>query len=291
MNPDNIFDLPFLDNVAFPILLGVFVLLASLEFFFVLRPWEVKRLPRWVHNSLLAITGLPLARLFLLPVTIYAAYLFQQNNIGLFNITEWPLWLEWVLGILILDYAIYIWHRLNHRVPFLWRFHNVHHADVEMDISTAFRFHFGELLLSIPFRLIVIAISGVSPMMLLVYEVIFESATLFHHSNIKLPRWLEGGLLKVIVTPRMHGIHHSIVKNETDSNYSTVFNWWDRLHGTKRLDIRQEKIVIGVPAYREENDNKVWMLLVHPFRKQRNWKLSDATVPQRKPEEREEVFK
>ena len=291
MNPDNIFDLPFLDNIGFPILLGVFVLLASLEFFFVLRPWGVKRLPRWVHNSLLAITGLPLARLFLLPVTIYAAYLFQQNNIGLLNIAEWPLWLKWILGILILDYAIYIWHRLNHRVPFLWRFHNVHHADVEMDISTAFRFHFGELLLSIPFRLIVIALSGVSPMMLLVYEVVFESATLFHHSNIKLPRWLEGSLLKVIVTPRMHGIHHSIVKNETDSNYSTVFNWWDRLHGTKRLDIRQEKIVIGVPAYREENDNKVWMLLVHPFRKQRSWKLSDGTVPQRRPEEREEVFK
>ncbi len=291
MNKDNIFDLPFMDNVAFPILIGVFAFFALLEFFIVLRPWKAKRLPRWVHNALLSITGLPLARFLLLPVTVYSAYYFGQHNIGILNWVQLPVWLEWTLGLLVLDYAIYIWHRLNHRVPFLWRFHNVHHADTEMDISTAIRFHFGELLMSIPFRLIVIAISGVSPMMLLLFEVIFESATLFHHSNIKLPKWLEGGLVRFIVTPRMHGIHHSIVKDETDSNYSTVLNWWDRLHGTKRLDVKQENIIIGVPAYRENADNKFWMLLIHPFKKQREWKLRNGTIPERREEEKEEVFR
>lgn len=291
MNTHNLFDLPFLDNVAFPILLVVFAILALLEFFLVLRPWVKSRWTRWIHNSLVSLTGLPLARLFLLPITVYSAYLCRENHIGLFNWVEWPKWLEWLLGMLILDYAIYIWHRLNHRVAFLWRFHNVHHVDTEMDISTALRFHFGELLLSIPFRLMIIVLSGVSPMVLLVYEVIFESATLFHHSNIRLPIWFENVLIKLIVTPRMHGIHHSIVKEETDSNYSTVLNWWDRLHGTKRLNVKQENIVIGVPAYRGKNDNKFWMLLAHPFLRQRPWQFPDHTVPIRKAEEREDVLK
>lgn len=291
MNEDNIFDLPFLDQVAAPILTSVFVILAILEFFIVFRPWQKSRVERWLHNGLLSVTGLPLARLLLLPLTVYAAYYAQQNEVGLLNSLSLPSWVNWILGMLFLDYGIYVWHRLNHRIPLLWRFHNVHHADTEMDISTAVRFHFGELLLSIPFRLVVIGITGVSPLMLLVYEIVFESATLFHHSNIKLPKWLEAILTKVIITPRMHGIHHSIVKEETDSNYSTVLNWWDRLHGTKKLDVKLENIVIGVPAYREDKDNKFWMLLVHPFKKQRPWKLKNGDVPVRSNQEKEKVFK
>jgi len=225
-----------------------------------------------------------------LPVTLFVAGWCQREGIGLLNWISFPTWLAWPIGLLALDYGIYHWHRINHLVPFLWRFHNVHHADVEMDISTAIRFHFGEQLFSIPFRMIVIALSGVSPMMLLVYELVFEAATLFHHSNIRMPKKLEGFIVKLIVTPRMHGIHHSIVKDETDSNYSTVLNVWDRIHNTRRLDVPQEKITIGVPAYRSEKDNKFWRLLILPFTKQRGWVREDQSVPKREVADKEDVF-
>ncbi|HCQ16472.1 MAG TPA: sterol desaturase family protein, partial [Cryomorphaceae bacterium] len=173
---------------------------------------------------------MPAGRILLLPATVALAYYCDEENIGLLNTVQMPAWLQWGLGLLVLDYAIYLWHRANHIFPFLWRFHNVHHIDPEMDVSTGIRFHIGEMLLSIPFRCLIILVSGVSPMMLLVYELIFEAATLFHHSNIRLPLLLERVVVEFIVTPRMHGIHHSMVERETNSNYSTVLNIWDRIH-------------------------------------------------------------
>ncbi|WP_417612210.1 sterol desaturase family protein [Owenweeksia hongkongensis] len=283
-------EIPFMDNVAFPILLGLFILLVILEFVIVLRPWKTSRWFRWINNSLVAVTGLPTARLLLLPATLFMATLCQAEGFGLLNWLEFPAWVAWPSGLLALDYAMYHWHRINHLVPFLWRFHNVHHADMEMDISTAIRFHFGEQLFSIPYRLIVISLFGVSPMMVLVYELVFEAATLFHHSNIRLPKKVEGLLVKLIVTPRMHGIHHSVVKNETDSNYSTVLNVWDRIHSTRRLNIPQKKITIGVPAYRSKNDNKFWRLLILPFTKQRGWVYEDQSVPERDATDKTQVF-
>ena len=279
-----------MDNVAFPVLLGLFAILALLEFIIVLRPWKKSRWFRWINNSLVAATGLPTARLLLLPATIFLATWCQAEGFGLLNWIHFPEWIAWPLGLLFLDYAMYHWHRINHLFPFLWRFHNVHHADVEMDISTAIRFHFGEQLLSIPYRLIIIALTGVSPLMLLVYELIFEAATLFHHSNIRLPKRLEGYIVKLIVTPRMHGIHHSVIKEETDSNYSTVLNVWDRIHGTRKLNIPQEKITIGVPAYRADSDNKFLRLLILPFTRQRGWVSEDQSVPKRNAEDKQEVF-
>ncbi|WP_083828018.1 sterol desaturase family protein [Owenweeksia hongkongensis] len=283
-------EIPFMDNVAFPILLGLFILLVILEFVIVLRPWKTSRWFRWINNSLVAVTGLPTARLLLLPATLFMATLCQAEGFGLLNWFEFPVWVAWPVGLLALDYAMYHWHRINHLVPFLWRFHNVHHADMEMDISTAIRFHFGEQLFSIPYRLIVISLFGVSPMMVLVYELVFEAATLFHHSNIRLPKKMEGLMVKLIVTPRMHGIHHSVVKNETDSNYSTVLNVWDRIHSTRRLNIPQEKITIGVPAYRSKADNKFWRLLILPFTKQRGWVYEDQSVPERDATDKTQVF-
>ncbi|MGB0176453.1 MAG: sterol desaturase family protein, partial [Owenweeksia sp.] len=252
MNTSNPLDLPFMDTCAFPILVSVFIAFTLLEFFIVLRPWQRSRWKRWVHNSLIALIGLPAARLLLLPATVALAYYCSQTDIGLLNLVELPSWAEWTIGLLVLDYAIYLWHRANHIFPFLWRFHNVHHIDLEMDISTGIRFHIGEMLLSIPFRCIVILLSGVSPMMLLIYEVIFEAATLFHHSNIRLPLRLERFLVQIVVTPRMHGIHHSIVEQETNSNFSTVLNVWDRLHQTRYLKVKQDALTLGVPAYRGE---------------------------------------
>ncbi len=264
-SPDAPFALPMMDEMGFWILLGAFAFFLFLESLFALRQRNHTRKNRWWNNSLVAVFGLPAARLLLLPLTVGYAYFLGTKDFGLLNWVEWPAWLEITVGMLILDYAIYIWHRLNHGIPFLWRFHQVHHIDLDMDISTGIRFHVGELLMSIPFRLVIITFSGVSPLILLLYEVIFEAATLFHHSNIRLPLWFERILVKFIVTPRSHGIHHSLVKSETDSNYSTVLNWWDRLHRTAVFNVPQRWVHIGVPAFREGKRKFVWVSDVAAF--------------------------
>lgn len=156
----------------------------------------------------------------------------------------------------MLDYGNYLWHLLNHYVPFLWRFHNVHHIDLDLDVTTAIRFHYGEIVLSVFSRGAIILILGASPLLILVYEIFFEAATNFHHSNLRLPYHWEKLITKFIVTPRMHGIHYSIVKRETDSNFSVIFSFWDRIHQTLRLNIPSHAINIGVPAYRKMSNKR-----------------------------------
>jgi sterol desaturase/sphingolipid hydroxylase (fatty acid hydroxylase superfamily) len=178
---------------------------------------------------------------------------------------------QFLLSFLLMDVTFYWWHVANHRVPFLWRFHNVHHIDPDLDVSTAFRFHFGEVALSSAFRAIQIGAIGLSAPSFAVYEIAFQANTLFQHSNVRLPARLERLLNLFLVTPRMHGIHHSQARAETNSNYSVVFSWWDRLHRTLGLDVPQSGIVIGVPAYSEPEDNTLWNALLIPFRPQRDY--------------------
>jgi sterol desaturase/sphingolipid hydroxylase (fatty acid hydroxylase superfamily) len=210
------------------------------------------------------------------------AYRTQQSQWGLVNLLPVPPLARSLIAFLLLDYTVYVWHWLNHRVPFLWRFHNVHHTDLDLDVSTAFRFHFGELLLSVFYRSAQVELIGVGPVLALVYEVVMEGATEFHHSNWRLPLRLERALNWVVVTPRMHGIHHSIVERETNSNWSVIFSWCDRLHRTVRLDIPQEAITIGVPAYRDPRELTLFSLLAMPFRRQRpTWRLPNGAHPDR----------
>jgi sterol desaturase/sphingolipid hydroxylase (fatty acid hydroxylase superfamily) len=160
----------------------------------------------------------------------------------------------------------------------------VHHIDPDLDVSTSFRFHFGEVLYSLVFRALQVYVLGISLITYLVYELVFQCATMFHHSNVRLPIVVERALNKIMVTPRMHGIHHSIVKGETNSNYAVIFRWWDLLHGTLRLNVKQSDIVIGVPAYLEPQDNQFLNLLILPFRRQRSyWGLSAENQQKRSP--------
>jgi len=154
---------------------------------------------------------------------------------------------------------------------------------LDLDVSTAARFHFGEMVFSIGFLALAVVAFGIPPIMLLVFFLCLEVATLFHHSNWRLPIRLERILNSIVVTPRMHGIHHSIVQRETNSNWGTVFCWWDKLHRTLRRDIPQNEITIGVAAYRDEKELTFGQLLVLPFRKQREWRLPNGLEPDRKP--------
>lgn len=179
-------------------------------------------------------------------------------------------WWRPVAGFLLMDLSFYYWHRLNHRLPWLWRFHLVHHTDPDLDVSTAFRFHFGEILLSTVLRITQVLFIGLSLGTFVIYELAMMLNTLFHHSNVRLPTRCERWLNMVLVTPRMHGIHHSQRRTEADSNYSVVLPWWDALHRSLRLDVPQEQLHIGVPAYTKAADNRWWSLLTIPFRRQRD---------------------
>ena len=205
--------------------------------------------------------------------------------VGLIHLIALPPVLGGPLAFLLMDLSFYYWHLLNHRVPVLWRFHNVHHMDPDLDVTTALRFHFGELALSAGFRVVQIVLIGVSPWTFAVYEMVFQANTLFHHSNLRLPIRLERPLNKLLVTPRMHGIHHSQVRREANSNYGVVFPWWDRLHRTLGLNVPQSAVRIGVPAYLDPRDNRLWSALAQPFRRQRDyWRRPDGTLVTREPE-------
>jgi sterol desaturase/sphingolipid hydroxylase (fatty acid hydroxylase superfamily) len=151
-----------------------------------------------------------------------------------------PSLVETALAVLLLDYTLYIWHVLTHKVPLLWRLHRVHHSDLDLSASTALRFHFVEMIVSAPWRAAQVVLIGVSPRQLSLWQTLTTMAILFHHSNTRLPLAIERALARVVVTPRMHGIHHSIVERETDSNWGTIFSLPDYLHRTVRLNVPQQ---------------------------------------------------
>jgi sterol desaturase/sphingolipid hydroxylase (fatty acid hydroxylase superfamily) len=231
---------------------------------------RVRPLPeRLVTNVLMVTIAALVLRLVMFPAALGAAAGAEAAGVGLLRWASLPAPVAAVAGFVLLDWSIYVWHRLNHRVPWLWRFHVVHHTDLDLDVSTAFRFHGGELLLSIGWRTLVIVALGPSAGLLVVYEVATQSATAFHHSNWRLPPRLERGLGLVLVTPSMHGIHHSVVEAETNANWSVIFAVWDRLHRTWRGQPPNETLTIGLPAWRDPRELGVRTLLAMPFRRQR----------------------
>jgi sterol desaturase/sphingolipid hydroxylase (fatty acid hydroxylase superfamily) len=219
-------------------------------------------------NVLLAVIAALVVRLAVVPVGLAVAAVAERRGFGLLHWLALPTTIAWIAGLLLLDYTMYLWHRLNHRVPLLWRFHLVHHTDLDLDVSTALRFHAGELLLSCGWRAAQVAVIGPPVALVIVFEVVFETATAFHHSNWRLPLALDRALAALVVTPRMHGIHHSTLEAETNSNWSVMLSCWDRLHRTLRLERHGEPpLVIGLPAYRTPLG--AWRLLALPFARQR----------------------
>lgn len=261
---------------------GVALSLFLLERFFPLRTARHALIARLIIN--LCISGLAFGVVAgtIRPIIVPALHLVEGYSIGLLHIVNMPTAVRYVLAFLLLDLSFYYWHVANHKLPLLWRFHNVHHIDPDLDVSTAFRFHAGEILLSTGFRVVQILIIGASAGIYLSYEVIFQTGTLFHHSNLRLPIAIERWLNRVVVTPRMHGIHHSQVREETNANYAVVFSWWDRLHRTLRLNIPQAEITIGIPGYTHPQDNTLWQALVMPVQRQRDyWRRPNGTTVER----------
>ncbi len=253
------------------ILITLFIIVFLLESKFQLRKRVQSRWKRMVVNFGVSIPSFALLRLLFIPVMVWLSYKNEKWQFGINYLFDAPVWLKAVITFLMLDYTNYLWHIVLHKMPLMWRFHLVHHTDLDLDITTSFRFHFGELIGSVFFRGAAVIIIGISPLMVLIYEMAFEASNEFQHSNMKIPFPLERMLNKILVTPRMHGIHHSIKKRETDSNFSIIFSFWDRLHKTMRLNVAQSEIVTGVPVYPFEKELTTAKLLKLPFTKIRKW--------------------
>src|ERR1044071_9789750 len=249
------------------LVLGAFGALVWLERRRPLREERESKLKRSARNLAVAAAGAAAIRLTETPLAERLTALVERKRWGLLKLVRLPLWVEVAASVVLLDYTLYLWHVLTHRVPQLWRFHVVH--DIDIDATTALRFHFAELALSVPWRAAQILVLGVSPRALSIWQTLLMLSIIFHHSNVRLPEVLERRLNLLVVTPRMHGIHHSTMKEETDSNWSSGLTIWDRLHGTLRLDVPQGTIDIGVPAYREPREVGLASMLALPFGEER----------------------
>lgn len=267
-------------------LIALFLLLLLGELTRPLRRRKRGLMYRWTMNAI--ITGLSYAAgtAVVRPVALGIGAWSEAHSFGLLAWLPLPFWAQFALGFLAMDLTFYWWHRANHVYPLLWRFHNVHHIDPDMDVTTSFRFHFVETLYSTAFRIVQVGLVGITPVIYLFYELIFNLCTMFHHSNLRLPLGVERILNKVVVTPRMHGVHHSAVGPETNSNYSVVFRWWDHLHKSLRLNIPQQDIVIGVPGYLLPADNRLVHLITMPFIRQKPyWRWPSGKAALRKKRE------
>ena len=222
------------------------------------RPGGHARLAR---NAAVALAGGLVVAAIEAPVAKRLASLVATRRWGLLPRLRLAAWAETAAALVLLDYTLYLWHVANHRVPFLWRFHAVHHVDDELDVTTAVRFHPGELLLSVAVRAAQIVAIGVSPRALSRWQTLTLASVCFHHANVRLPPRLERALGRVVVTPRLHSIHHSTRRDERDANWSSGLTWWDRAHGTLRLD-PPDVAAIGVDGLPERS---LLGLLALPF--------------------------
>jgi sterol desaturase/sphingolipid hydroxylase (fatty acid hydroxylase superfamily) len=231
-----------------------------------LRHERESKLRRNGRNLAVASLGALTAQLVEAPVVRPLARFVERRRFGLLKQLRLPRLLEIIAAVLLMDYTLYFWHILTHRVPFLWRFHAVHHVDLDLDASTALRFHFGELAVSVPYRAAQIALLGVDAEALSYWQMFLSLSILFHHSNVRLPRDFESKLGWFLVTPRMHGIHHSNEPAETNTNWSSGLALWDYIHRTLRLDKPQEEICIGVKGIDTEERVRLPEILTQPFR-------------------------
>jgi sterol desaturase/sphingolipid hydroxylase (fatty acid hydroxylase superfamily) len=262
------------------LVLGAFAALVALERRYPLRRRVEPPNRRDARNLAVAAAGALAVRLVETPVVMPLSRLVERRRWGLLQLVPMPRFLAVALSLVLLDYTLYLWHILTHRVRLLWRFHVVHHIDLDLSASTALRFHFAELALSTPWRAAQVLLIGVSPAALSAWQTALLVSILFHHSNLRLPLALERRLVRFVVTPRMHGIHHSANPQDTGSNWSSGLAIWDRLHGTLRLDVPQDEIAIGVPAYRACDEVTLGRMLALPFGHERPiWRWPQAAEP------------
>lgn len=251
---------------------GVFVLLAGVELLRPRRRSAANKVRRWATNlAIVSIDGLVMSAMAMLAVPLAgtaAAVYAAAHGIGVFNWLDLPLWLEAVLAIVALDFAIWLQHLVTHKVPVLWRLHQVHHADTDIDVTTAIRFHPVEIALSVLWKIVCVLLLGASVLAVVLFEIILNACAMFSHANIDLPSAADRRIRLLIVTPDMHRVHHSVIGREHQSNFGFNLSVWDRIFGTYRAQPEKghDHMTIGLPAYQtDEPAGLVWSLTL-PFR-------------------------
>ncbi len=247
---------------------AIFAVMAVLEVARPARPRAASRWERWTRN--LAITGLgAVTARFLIPLlAVGVAFRAQDAGFGLLNQVAWPRGLEIAIAVIALDLVIYAQHVAMHHVPALWRLHRTHHADAELDVTTGGRFHPFEIWLSMGIKMAAVAALGAAPAAVVLFEVILSSMALFNHSNVRLPERLDHVLRLAIVTPAMHRVHHSPVRDETNSNFGFNLSLWDRLFSTYRQAVRNPGAAfgIGLLTHRNARRRRFLALMADPFK-------------------------
>jgi sterol desaturase/sphingolipid hydroxylase (fatty acid hydroxylase superfamily) len=232
------------------------------------KPQSDRECERVAQNIAIAATTAVVVRVCERPLVEPLAQWVDRRHMGLLPRLNLPPTAEKVLGALLLDYTLYWWHRLLHRLPFLWRSHVVHHSDLVLDTTTALRFHGMELLASVPWRAAQVALLGIRPSTLSLWQKLTAIEVLFQHSDLRLPLEVENRLNYFVVTPRMHGIHHSVKPQEMNANFSSGLTVWDVVHGTLKTDVPQQAIEIGPCEHHDPEELVLPHLLAMPFEKQ-----------------------
>ena len=256
--------------IRLSVFLGLFILFAGLEALAPRRARHLPRTSRWFTNisltvlNTVALRAIAIAMPFL---AIGAAVDAWRLGWGLLNQVQWPWLAEGALALLAVDFAIWVQHWVTHKVPLFWRFHRMHHADRDMDVTTGIRFHPVEIAASMGLKIGLIYLLGPMAVAVLVFEVMLNGTTLFNHANLRLPLWLDRGVRLVLVTPDMHRVHHSAQRHEHDSNYGFALSIWDRIFGTYRAQPEggHDGMTVGLEWQDEAPARLGWSLLL-PFR-------------------------
>ncbi len=248
---------------------GVLLAMALWELRAPCRRLSVSKAARWGNNLALVLLDSLLLRLLFPAAAVGMAAFATTAGWGLFNYLHWPLWLELLLSVVLLDLVIYLQHVMVHAVPLFWRLHRVHHADLDYDVTTALRFHPIEILLSMVVKFAAIAALGAPVVAVVIFEVLLNAMAMFNHGNVQLPQGLDRWLRWLVVTPDMHRVHHSVEDDETNSNFGFNLSLWDRLMGTYRAEPRagHTGMTIGIRKFREVKEAvRLDGLLLMPFR-------------------------
>lgn len=248
--------------------LAVFAGMAVWEIASPCRSLMIGRLPRWPSNLGIVILDAAIVRLLMPTAAVGAAVYASANGWGLFNHSGLPVWIAGIAGFLVLDLVIYVQHYLFHHVPVLWRLHRMHHADLDIDLTTGLRFHPIEILISMGIKIVVVVALGIPSLAVLVFEIVLNATSIFNHANVSMPGRLDRIVRLVVVTPDMHRVHHSILRPETNSNFGFNLPWWDRLFGTYRPQpsAGHQGMTIGIPLFRNPDELRIDRLLTQPFR-------------------------
>ena len=254
----------------------VLALLMAWEWLAPRRQPTVGRWRRWPGNIGVVIIDSLLVRILFPTAAVGLALVAEANGWGLFNRVAVPGWLAVLGAIILLDLVIFAQHVLFHATPWLWRLHRMHHADLDIDVTTGIRFHPVEILLSILIKLGAVAVLGAPALGVMMFEILLNATSMFNHSNIRIPVAIDRHLRRILVTPDMHRIHHSIVARETNSNFGFNLPWWDRLFGTYRAQpaAGHEAMTIGLRQFRDPAELRLDRMLLQPLRQDRNEELA-----------------